>query len=59
MSSKRGYVGTNAPASYRLNCEGRAPYWNFVISRGETQNNPAVASQNNPDPSNKVELWKG
>ena len=59
ISSRRGYVGTNAPASYRINCEGRAPYWNFVISRGETQNNPAVASQNNPDPSNKVELWKG
>lgn len=58
ISSRRGYVGTNAPASYRINCEGRAPYWNFVISRGETQNNPAVASQNNPDPSNKVELWK-
>lgn len=59
ISSRRGYVGTNAPASYRINCEGRAPYWNFVISRGETQNNLAVASQNNPDPSNKVELWKG
>lgn len=59
ISSRRGYVGTNAPASYRINCEGRAPYWNFVISRGETQNNPAVASQNNPDPSNKVEFWKG
>lgn len=58
MSSKRGYVGTNAPASYRLNCEGRAPYWNFVITRGETQNNPVIATQNNPDPSDKVELWK-
>lgn len=57
ISSKRGYVGTNAPASYRLNCDGRAPYWNFVISRGETQNNPVIATQNNPDPSGVVPLW--
>lgn len=55
MSVKRGYVGTNAPSSYRLNCEGLAPYWNMVITRGETQNNPAVV--NNPDPSGKVPLW--
>ena len=59
MSSKRGYVGTNAPSSYRLNIEGRAPYWNFVITRSETQNNPVIATQNNPDPSGLVEPWKG
>ena len=59
MSSKRGYVGTNAPSSYRLNVEGRAPYWNFVIIRSETQNNPVIATQNNPDPSGLVEPWKG
>ena len=59
MSSKRGYVGTNAPASYRLNVDGRAPYWNFVITRGETQNNPVIATQNNPDPSGRIEPWNG
>lgn len=59
MSSKRGYVGTNAPASYRLNVEGRAPYWNIVITRGETQNNPIIATQNNPDPSGLIDPWKG
>ena len=59
MSSKRGYVGTNAPASYRLNVEGRAPYWNFVIGRNEGQNNTVIATQNNPDPSGLVEPWKG
>ena len=58
MSVKRGYVGTNAPASYRLNVDGRAPYWNIVITRGETQNNPVIATQNNPDPSGLVDLWK-
>lgn len=57
ISSRRGYVGTNASASYRINCDGRAPYWNFVISRGEVQNNPAIQGWNNPDPSNKVPLW--
>jgi len=59
MSSKRGYVGTNAPASYRLNVDGRAPYWNLVIGRNEAQNNTAIANQNNPDPSGLVEPWKG
>lgn len=59
MSSKRGYVGTNAPASYRLNVDGRAPYWNFVIGRNEVQNNPVIGTQNNPDPSGLVEPWKG
>lgn len=59
MSTRRGYVGTNSPASYRLNTEGRAPYWNFVISRGETQNNPVIATQNNPDPSQTVKPWNG
>ena len=57
MSSRRGYVGTNSPASYRLNCDGRAPYWNFVISRGETQNNTAIEDYNNPDPSGKIKPW--
>ncbi len=57
MSSKRGYVGTNAPADYRLNADGVAPYWNFVITRGETQNNPALADYNNPDPSETIKPW--
>ena len=37
----------------------RAPYWNFVITRGETQNNPVIATQNNPDPSGLIEPWNG
>ena len=58
LSTKRGYPGTNAPSSYRLNTEGRAPYWNFCIPRSEEMNNPAVMPQRNPDPSDKVPLWK-
>lgn len=56
MSTKRGYPGTNAPSSYRLNTEGRAPYWNFVIPRNEVMNNNGVTGKNNPDPSSKVPL---
>lgn len=55
-SSTRGYKGTNHPMDYRLNTDGRAPYWNFVLTRSEEMNNPAVI--NNPDPSGKVPVWK-
>ena len=55
MPMKRGYKGTNSPSDYRLNTDGRAPHWNFFITRGEIQNNPAVV--NNPDPSGKIPVW--
>ena len=58
ISTKRGYVGTNAPSSYRMNTDGRAPYWNFSIPRKEVQNNTALENFNNPDPSQKVPVWK-
>lgn len=55
----RGYEGTNHAAVYRLNCVGRSPQWNFVITRTETQGNNAInEEQNNPDPSETVEVWK-
>ena len=57
VSTKRGYMGTNSPTSYRLNTDGRAPYWNFVISRGEVQNNKAIIGKNNPDPSGIIKPW--
>lgn len=54
----RGYSGTNWPADFCFNCEGRSPQWNIVISRSETQTNNAIpASLNNPDPSNFTPLW--
>ncbi len=53
----RGYKGTNAPMDYRLNCDGRAPFWNFVITRIETANNLALTNLNNPDPSASVAVW--
>ena len=54
----RGYTGSNIPAVAQFNCEGRSPQWNIVITRGEFQSNKVVASQNNPDPTGKLELWK-
>ena len=54
----RGYVGTNAPATYCLNTEGRSPFWNIVITQQETNNNLQIpATQNNPDPTGTVDLW--
>ncbi len=56
---ERGYSGTNQASQYRLNCTGRSPQWNIVITRGEFQSNTGVTEAlNNPDPSDKIELWK-
>ncbi|MEG0500143.1 MAG: RagB/SusD family nutrient uptake outer membrane protein, partial [Rikenellaceae bacterium] len=57
ISTTRGYKGTNAPADYRLNADGLAPYWNFVISRGEILNHPSLIDFNNPDPSDTITPW--
>ena len=55
---ERGYAGTNHASVFRLNCEGRSPQWNVVITRGEFQSNTGINDDtNNPDPSDKIELW--
>ena len=52
----RSYKGSNHAAEFALNCDGRSPQWNFVITRKETQSNTAIPeSLNNPDPSDFVE----
>ena len=54
----RGYSGTNWPADFCFNCEGRSPEWNAVITRAEIQTNNGISEeQNNPDPSSFVPLW--
>lgn len=50
----RGYTGSNIPATAQFNCTDRSPQWNIVITRNEIQNNPALANQNNPDPTGKL-----
>ena len=58
MGFTRGYDGTNHASVYAYNSDGRSPYWNFVITRGETQSNLGIPDdQNNPDPSNTLKLW--
>ena len=56
----RGYANTNIPAQARFNCEGRSPQWNIVIVRNECQSNKGIRhpQDNNPDPSEKLVLWK-
>ena len=54
----RGYTGTNIPATATFNCKGRSPQWNIVITRGESQSNKVIATQNNPDPTKKLTLWQ-
>ena len=54
----RGYEGTNMPGVARFNCTGRSPQWNIVITRGEYQSNIGITPElNNPDPTEKMELW--
>lgn len=54
----RGYSGTNHAAVYAYNSTGRSPQWNFVITRSEFQANKGIGDDdNNPDPSNLLELW--
>ena len=56
---ERGYSGTNHASVYRFNCKGRSPQWNIVVTRGEFQSNQGITdATNNPDPSEKIELWK-
>lgn len=58
MGITRGYAGTNQAGVYRFNTERRSPQWNIVITRGEYQSNTAINdSNNNPDPSDLIELW--
>lgn len=60
MGITRGYEGTNVPSTARLNCEGRSPQWNIVLTRGEFQSNSGIKhpDDNNPDPTGKIELWQ-
>lgn len=53
-----GYAGTNVQGGYRFNCEGVAPWWNWVIPQSEINGNPALKGFNNPNPSQAVKEWE-
>jgi hypothetical protein len=56
----RGYTGTNVPAVATFNTTDRSPQWNIPITRGEYQSNKGIRhpEDNNPDPTEKLVLWK-
>ncbi len=57
MGITRGYPGSNHAGVFKYNTVGRSPQWNIVITRAEFQSNTAINdSNNNPDPSGKIEL---
>ena len=57
MGITRGYPGSNHAGVFKFNTVGRSPQWNIVITRAEFQSNTAINdSNNNPDPSGKIDL---
>ena len=48
----QNYAGTNAPETiFKINFPQGKPNWNLVIPTFETQSNPVLAAQNNPNPT--------
>jgi len=57
MGITRAYPGSNHAGVFKYNTVGRSPQWNIVITRAEFQSNTAINdSNNNPDPSGKIDL---
>lgn len=52
-----GYEGTNVSTDSRINTDGRAPWWNFVIPEKEVLQNEALKGKNNPEPCDIVKTW--
>lgn len=60
MGVETGYVGTNVPTEARYDVDGRMPWWNPCIPEYDTNQNPTLKAQQNPDPTvPKVKLWTG
>lgn len=57
MSIQNGYKESNVPKTSKLNTDGRAPWWNFVIPEQETQQNTVLGETNNPEVSDLVDEW--
>ena len=48
----RSYAGSNHASDFAINCDGRSPQWNIVITRSEYQSNVGITEAlNNPDPT--------
>jgi tetratricopeptide (TPR) repeat protein len=57
-SVTRGYPGTNYADADRYNTTTRPAWMNFCIVRTEKNNNKALMGYENPDPSNKYDIWQ-
>jgi hypothetical protein len=57
MSVNRGYVGTNFKSTARFNTFGRPAWMNLCIVVTEERNNKGLMGFENPDPSDKYEVW--
>lgn len=58
-SIERGYPGTNHYDSTRFNTDGLAPWFNICINYNETNSNMGITKDdNNPDPTDTVDLWE-
>lgn len=58
MSVIRGYANTNFMPTARLNTKGRPVWMNISIVQTEENNNQGVLGFNNPDPSDKIQIWR-
>jgi len=58
MSVIRGYANTNFMPTARLNTNGRPVWMNISIVQTEENNNQGVLGFNNPDPSDKIQIWR-
>ncbi|MBP3473949.1 MAG: RagB/SusD family nutrient uptake outer membrane protein [Alistipes sp.] len=56
-SIETGYPGTNVATDSRINTDGRAPWWNFVIPEAEVIQNTVLKDTNNPEPSDLIPNW--
>ena len=54
---QNGYKESNVPTTSKINTNGRAPWWNWVIPEQETQQNTILKTTNNPEVSSLVEPW--
>lgn len=59
LQINRGYPGTNHTELARFNSDGLAAWFNYPINGYEAQDNKALASTNNPDPTGTMneDLW--
>ena len=57
LGIQNGYAECNVPTTSKINTDGRAPWWNWVIPEQEAQQNTILKTTNNPEVSSLVQPW--